>query len=82
MEKNFNISKSDRTLADFLGGVHEFKSGRLTVEAWGEPLGVTPPLLDPPAAGVDDVLAAIDARTQAVKAELKAFVRGEKVPVS
>lgn len=82
MEKNFNISKSDGKLTDFLAKIHEFKSGLLTITAWCDPLGVTPPLLDPTTAGVDAVLAAIDARTQVMKTELKAFVRGEKVPVS
>jgi hypothetical protein len=34
LEKNFNISKSNKPLNEFLQGVHEFKDGQLTIASW------------------------------------------------
>ena len=38
LEKNFNISKSNRPLKEFLEGVYEFKEGKLTIEEWATAL--------------------------------------------
>ena len=82
MEKNFNISKSDGTLVAFLNKVKEFKTGEVTLDDFGRFLGVTNPLFNPTASGVKAVREAIETRTQEIKQELKAFVRGKVVPVS
>jgi hypothetical protein len=38
LEKNFNISKSNKPLKQFLEGVHEFKTGELTIQEWAKAL--------------------------------------------
>jgi hypothetical protein len=79
MEKNFNISKADQPLADFLGRVHEFSSGSLKIPEWAAPLLITDQLLDPQQAGVKAVETAIEHRTRRIKDDLKAFVGGRKL---
>ena len=82
METDFNRSKSKHSLAAFLGGVHEFKTGTRTVDAWAPSLLLTPPLLDAAAHTPAEVADAVAERTAAIRDDLKAFVRGERVPVS
>ena len=47
LEKSFNISKSDRSLKDFLKDVHEFKEGTSDMREWAKALLIVEPLLDP-----------------------------------
>ena len=82
MDKNFNISKSDGSLEAFLKKVEQFKSGKITLEAFGKILDITNPLFNPMRAGVIAVRNAIESRTRSIKEELKDFVRGQIVPVS
>lgn len=76
LEKNFNISKSDKSLLEFLGEVHEIGSGKLPIAEWQESLLIKAAQLDPANHTADEVRAEIDARTARIKEELRAFVRG------
>ena len=46
LEKNFNISKSNRSLKDFLEGVHEFREGKWKIEEWANALSLEMPQVD------------------------------------
>lgn len=78
LEKNFNISKSDKSLLEFLGELHEIGSGKLPLSEWQEALVIRPPQLDPASHSATEIKAEIEARTARIKEELRAFVRGEK----
>jgi hypothetical protein len=47
LEKNFNISKSKDTAKSFLNKVHEFKTGKITLDEWSAVLRVPEEMLDP-----------------------------------
>jgi hypothetical protein len=81
LEKNFNISKSDRTLEYFLLEVHEFKTGTEDLNTWAQSLLVPESMLDPSTADVDSLVTAIDDRDKAIRDELNEFVKGTKARV-
>lgn len=81
LEKNFNISKSDKPLKSFLSQIHEVRENKIRVDAWCAALAIPQPLLDPTAAGVDDISEAIENRDKELKTDLADFVRGAKVRV-
>jgi hypothetical protein len=78
LEKNFNISKSDRTLKSFLEDIHEFKTGSKTLDAWAQALLVPNSMLDPSTIDVNVLVKAIDDRDKAIRDELVDFVKGTK----
>lgn len=78
LEKSFNIAKGADPLLTFLGKVHEFKEGTLSVDAWAPALNLTDVLLNPAGTPREVVNAAIQARTSAIKAELQEYVEGKR----
>jgi 5-methylcytosine-specific restriction endonuclease McrA len=78
LEKNFNISKSNIPLKQFLEGVHEFKNGRFTVEEWAKALDLEMPQVDSANTSIDDLHTVISQRTQEIRSDLEQFVRGLK----
>ncbi|HTQ06647.1 MAG TPA: DUF262 domain-containing protein [Polyangiaceae bacterium] len=81
LEKNFNISKSAQVLLDFIGQLHEIGSAKLSLKDWREALSIAEAHLNPAASKEDEVLAAVGARTEVVKEELRAFIRGDRAAV-
>jgi hypothetical protein len=81
LEKNFNISKSDKPLKSFLSQIHEVREHKIRIDAWCAALAISQPLLDPDVAGVDDINEAIENRDKEMKADLADFIRGLKVRV-
>jgi hypothetical protein len=81
LEKNFNISKSDKGLKEFLAQIHEIKQGKIRIDAWCAALSISQPLLDPAAATVKDVIDAIENRDKEIRAELVEFVRGQRARI-
>src|ERR1700731_4607532 len=55
LEKNFNISKSNRPLKEFLQGVYEFKEGKWTIEEWARALDLGIPLVDSGEAPIEEL---------------------------
>lgn len=78
LEKSFNIAKGADPLLMFLGKVHEFREGTLSVGAWAPPLELTEVLLNPVGTPRKDVKAAIQTRTSAIKTELREYVEGKR----
>lgn len=81
LEKNFNISKSDKPLKSFLSQIHEVRERKIRIDAWCAALAIPQPLLDPDVSGVDDISDAIENRDTEMKADLTDFIRGLKVRV-
>jgi hypothetical protein len=78
LEKNFNISKSNRSLKEFLEGVHDFKEGRFTVEEWATALDLKMPQVDSANTAVEVLCPLFTERTQKIRGDLEQFVRGMK----
>ena len=78
LEKSFNISKSDKTLWDFLQEVHEFKEGDIVRSDWERALSMKPEMVDPSAASFAKVVEAIQERDTSIRKDVIAFLRGEK----
>ncbi|ATB31096.1 DUF262 domain-containing protein [Melittangium boletus] len=78
LEKSFNIAKSAESLRAFLERVHEFKTGQLKVDDWTRELGVDAMLVDPSDKPAVDVRLVVEARTTAMKAELKEYLVGTR----
>jgi len=76
LEKSFNIAKGAETLGSFLGRVHEFKTSALTVNEWTTDLGIDATLVDPAGKPAADVRVAVEARSVAMKTELKEYLAG------
>jgi hypothetical protein len=47
LEKNFNISKSDKSLKSFLNQIHEVVQHKIRIDAWCAALSISQPMLDP-----------------------------------
>src|SRR5208283_5383548 len=62
LEKNFNISKSDRGLKSFLAQIHEVIQKKIRIDAWCAALEIPQPMLDPSQAAIMDIIAAIENR--------------------
>jgi hypothetical protein len=78
LEKNFNISKSDHPLKEFLLGVHEFRLGDLTIEEWAAALALEMSQVDSAATSVKELQKLFVERTQKIRADLEQFIRGVK----
>jgi hypothetical protein len=81
LEKNFNISKSNKSLKDFLEGVHEFKEGTFTIEEWAAALDLKMPQVDSANTAVAVLRSLFTERTQTIRADLEQFVRGMKARI-
>ncbi|MGA3213932.1 MAG: hypothetical protein ABSD20_21700, partial [Terriglobales bacterium] len=81
LEKNFNISKSDKGLKHFLSQIHEVVQGKIRIDAWCAALSISQPMLDPANASTADVIDAIENRDKEIRAELVEFVRGQRVRI-
>ena len=81
LEKNFNISKSDKGLKHFLLQIHEVIQKKIRIDAWCAALAIPQPMLDPADATIKDLTDAIDNRDKEIRAELVEFVRGQRVRV-
>jgi hypothetical protein len=81
LEKNFNISKSNRPLKEFLEGVYEFKEGKLTIEEWATALDLKMSQIDSANTPIEVLRSLFADRTQKIRADLEQFVRGIKVRI-
>lgn len=81
LEKNFNISKSDKPLKSFLSRIHEIREKKIRMDEWCAALGIPKALLEPSAANVHDIAQAMETRDEEIRADLTDFVRGTKVRV-
>jgi hypothetical protein len=78
LEKNFNISKSDRTLESFMNEVHEIKVKEVVLSSWAKSLGITEAILDPVSSDATAVAKAIDERDNLIRQQLGEFVTGRR----
>jgi hypothetical protein len=78
LESSFNISKGQQPLADFLNRVHEFTTGSFVVATWTGNIGLDPNLVDPIGKSAEDVAKAVEARTTAMKSELREYIQGTR----
>lgn len=81
LEKNFNISKSNKPLQEFLKGVHEFKEGTMTIDSWAAALDLEMAQVDSSPTSVEALLGLFVQRTQKIKRDLEEFVRGNSARV-
>jgi len=81
LEKNFNISKSDKALKDFLEKIHEVKQKKIRIDALCAALALPKSMLDPDAASVDEIAEAIENRDKAIRADLVDFIGGRRIRV-
>jgi hypothetical protein len=81
LEKNFNVSKSNKPLKDFLEDVHEFQVGQLTVQQWATALDLTMPQVDSANTPVDELRDVFAKRTQKIHGDLEQFIRGTKTRI-
>ncbi|WAM28310.1 DUF262 domain-containing protein [Myxococcus sp. NMCA1] len=78
LEKSFNIAKGVEPLGAFLQRIHEFKTGKHKVDDWTKDIGVDPMLVDPTGKPTTEVRAVVEARTAAMKSELKEYLAGAR----
>jgi hypothetical protein len=81
LEKNFNISKSDKGLKSFLDQIHEVIQRKIRIDAWCAALEIPQPMLDPGQAAIKDITDAIENRDKEIRSDLIEFVRGARVRV-
>jgi hypothetical protein len=78
LEKNFNISKSNKSLKEFLEGVHEFREGNFTIDQWAAALDLEMPQVDSANTPVDALSDLFRNRSQKIREDLEQFIRGTK----
>jgi hypothetical protein len=76
LEKNFNISKSNATLKNFLDDVYEFKDKKLVLSDWAATLDLDMAQVDCSATPVDRLQELTSARSQKIRGDLEKFIRG------
>jgi 5-methylcytosine-specific restriction endonuclease McrA len=81
LEKNFNISKSNKPLKTFLEEVHEFKDGTYTIGDWAAALALKMPQVDSADTEVELLAALFAERAQQIRGDLEQFVRGTKARI-
>ena len=81
LEKNFNISKSNKPLKKFLEQVHEFKDGQTKIEEWATALELTMPQVDSANTAADVLRTLFAERTKKIRGDLEQFVRGTKARI-
>jgi hypothetical protein len=78
LSKNFNISKSDKSLSQFLAGVHEFKTRKQKIEVWSRALSLDKHHVDPTDTNALQLAKIFKTRTETIQSDLEQFVRGTK----
>ncbi|MBL8614335.1 MAG: DUF262 domain-containing protein [Deltaproteobacteria bacterium] len=78
LEKSFNIAKGAESLDAFLKRVHEFKVGKLNIDEWTRDLGLNATLVNPTGKSEKEVRVLVEARTAAMKTELKEYLAGTR----
>ncbi|MBN9521368.1 DUF262 domain-containing protein [bacterium] len=78
LEKNFNLSKSDKTLRAFLADVYEFKSAKLKLDDWAKALVLGPEFLDPDKFTLKEIEEAIKNREETMRKEIVEFAQGAR----
>ncbi len=76
LEKNFNISKSNKTLKNFWDEVYEFKEGLTELADWAAALDLDMAQVDCGATPVETLRDLFSARTQKIRSDLEKFIRG------
>jgi hypothetical protein len=76
LEKNFNISKSNKPLAEFLEDAHEFKESELTIDEWASALDLEMAQVDCADTAVDALGDLFTKRSQKIRGDLEQFIRG------
>lgn len=86
LEKSFNIAKAEGALETFLLKVHVFKNRESEnnekreqrVKVWKTNLEICGPLYNPAGYSTEEILKAIEVRTESIKSDLQAYVSGQK----
>ena len=81
LEKNFNISKSNKSLKNFLDEIHEFKSNQLKIAEWAAALDLDMAQVDCNATSVERLLELFALRSQKIRSDLEKFIRGIQIRV-
>ncbi len=81
LKKNFNISKSNKPLKQFLDGVHEFTQGQSTLADWAEGLDLDMQQVDSGETAVTTLKDLFMLRTEKIRTDLSLFVKGTKLRV-
>jgi len=81
LEKNFNISKSNKPLKDFLEEIHEFKEGVLTINDWATALDLKLSQIDSGNSPAEELRSLFTERTQKIRSDLEEFVHGTKIRI-
>jgi hypothetical protein len=78
LEKSFNIAKGAEPFSAFLVRVHEFKGGNLNLDEWANDIGMNAVLVNPAGKSAVEVRQFVEARTEAIKTELKEYLAGTR----
>lgn len=78
LEKNFNISKSDKPMKSLLIQISEFKGGNGLLNEWASALGLNDIMLNPQPDNVEDICNKINERDKSMRAEVFEFIQGNK----
>ncbi|MGH8012716.1 MAG: hypothetical protein ACREQ4_09475 [Candidatus Binataceae bacterium] len=81
LEKNFNISKSNRPLLSFLEGVYEFKTGTIAIKEWAAALYLKMRQVDSSETPAMDLRDLFNERTQKIRNDLEQFIRGSALRI-
>jgi hypothetical protein len=76
LEKNFNISKSNKPLKEFFEQVYEFKVGQISIDEWAAALNFEIQQVDSSATLVDALEKLFTERTVKIRSDLEQFIRG------
>jgi hypothetical protein len=75
LDKNFNISKGKKPLADFLEDVHDFKVNKTNVKDWAEVLNLDMSQVASSNSSVEVLLTAFSERTRIIRGDVEKFIR-------
>lgn len=78
LEKNFNISKSDKPMKSLLEQISEFKEGKVILNDWASALGLNDIMLNPQSNAVEGICNKINDRDKAIRDEVIEFIKGNK----
>jgi hypothetical protein len=81
LETNFNRSKREGSLMEFLQRVHEFRDHQLQIEPWAAALDLDMAHVDCGATSVEDLLKLFSDRSQKIRGDLEKFIRGASLRV-
>jgi Protein of unknown function DUF262 len=78
LETDFNISKSNSTLSDWISEIHEFKRKKVALSDWIAAMSIPATYLAPKADDETKVKTDVSARTNAIKLDLNGYIEGIK----